>query len=29
MGKKEYLVKELGLDTLGVMKKIKYVLDPW
>jgi len=28
MGKKQSLVKELGLDTIGVMKKIKAALDP-
>ncbi|KAI5779071.1 hypothetical protein EDC01DRAFT_723772 [Geopyxis carbonaria] len=28
LGKKEYLVKELGLDTLQVMKKMKLALDP-
>jgi FAD/FMN-containing dehydrogenase len=29
LGKKEYLVKELGLDTIGVMKSIKGALDPY
>jgi D-lactate dehydrogenase (cytochrome) len=28
LGKKEYLVKELGLDTLAVMRSIKLALDP-
>ncbi|KAL0640738.1 D-lactate ferricytochrome c oxidoreductase [Maublancomyces gigas] len=28
LGKKDYLVKELGLETLSVMKKIKLALDP-
>lgn len=28
LGKKAYLVKELGLDTIGVMKSIKRALDP-
>lgn len=28
MGKKEFLVKELGVETLGVMKKVKGALDP-
>ncbi|KAL7275447.1 D-lactate ferricytochrome c oxidoreductase [Rhizina undulata] len=28
LGKKEFLIKELGLDTLSVMKKIKLALDP-
>lgn len=28
IGKKQSLVKELGLDTIGVMKKIKAALDP-
>lgn len=28
LGKKESLVKELGLDTIGVMQKIKAALDP-
>ncbi|KAF8471983.1 hypothetical protein BDZ91DRAFT_716954 [Kalaharituber pfeilii] len=28
IGKKEYLVKELGIDTLSVMKKLKLALDP-
>ncbi|KAI9883253.1 MAG: hypothetical protein M1823_004972 [Watsoniomyces obsoletus] len=28
MGKKEYLVEELGLDTIGVMRSIKSSLDP-
>jgi len=28
IGKKNYLVKELGLDTIGVMKKVKEALDP-
>ncbi|KAJ6264217.1 hypothetical protein Dda_0360 [Drechslerella dactyloides] len=28
LGKKEYLVKELGLDTIGVMRKLKLALDP-
>jgi len=29
IGKKESLVKELGLDTIGVMHKIKMALDPY
>lgn len=29
MGKKEALLKEVGLDTLGVMKSIKQALDPY
>ena len=28
LGKKEFLVKELGLDTIGVMQSIKKALDP-
>ncbi|KAI9813870.1 MAG: hypothetical protein M1832_006082 [Thelocarpon impressellum] len=28
LGKKEFLVKELGLDTIGVMRSIKLALDP-
>jgi D-lactate dehydrogenase (cytochrome) len=28
IGKKESLVKELGVDTIGVMKKIKASVDP-
>lgn len=28
LGKKKSLVKELGLDTIGVMHKIKQALDP-
>ncbi|KAF3930288.1 hypothetical protein ABW20_dc0109405 [Dactylellina cionopaga] len=28
LGKKEYLIKELGLDTIGVMRKVKLALDP-
>ena len=28
MGKKLYLVKELGLDTIAVMQTIKRALDP-
>ncbi|KAI9808582.1 MAG: hypothetical protein M1825_003731 [Sarcosagium campestre] len=28
LGKKKYLVKELGLDTIGVMRNIKASLDP-
>ncbi|KAK6353301.1 hypothetical protein TWF696_005273 [Orbilia brochopaga] len=28
LGKKEYLIKELGLDTIGVMRKLKLALDP-
>lgn len=28
LGKKQSLVKELGLDTIGVMVKIKSALDP-
>lgn len=28
LGKKESLVKELGLDTIAVMQKIKAALDP-
>ncbi|KAI5801679.1 hypothetical protein DFH27DRAFT_65256 [Peziza echinospora] len=28
IGKKAYLVKELGLDTLAVMKRVKLALDP-
>ncbi|KAI9757368.1 MAG: hypothetical protein M4579_003482 [Chaenotheca gracillima] len=29
LGKKEYLMKELGIDTVGVMKSIKGALDPF
>ncbi|KAI9749925.1 MAG: hypothetical protein M1815_002118 [Lichina confinis] len=29
LGKKPYLVKELGLDTIGVMQSIKGALDPY
>ena len=28
LGKKESLVKELGIDTIGVMRQIKRSLDP-
>jgi D-lactate dehydrogenase (cytochrome) len=28
LGKKKSLVKELGLDTIGVMQKVKMALDP-
>ncbi|KAG9556356.1 hypothetical protein KCU79_g10251, partial [Aureobasidium melanogenum] len=28
LGKKNSLVKELGLDTIGVMQKVKMALDP-
>ena len=28
IGKKQSLVKELGLDTIGVMQKLKASLDP-
>ncbi|EGX49113.1 hypothetical protein AOL_s00079g67 [Orbilia oligospora ATCC 24927] len=28
LGKKEYLLKELGVDTIGVMRKVKLALDP-
>ncbi|EPS37434.1 hypothetical protein H072_8902 [Dactylellina haptotyla CBS 200.50] len=28
LGKKEYLIKELGLETIGVMRKLKLALDP-
>lgn len=28
IGKKASLVKELGLDTIGVMQKVKQALDP-
>ena len=28
MGKKEYLRKELGPETIGVMREIKRALDP-
>lgn len=28
LGKKESLIDELGLDTIGVMQKIKRALDP-
>jgi len=28
LGKKDYLLQELGVDTLAVMKKIKHALDP-
>jgi D-lactate dehydrogenase (cytochrome) len=28
MGKKEALLAEVGIDTLGVMKSIKLALDP-
>ncbi|KAF3941342.1 hypothetical protein ABW19_dt0203588 [Dactylella cylindrospora] len=28
LGKKEYLLKELGMDTIGVMRKLKLALDP-
>jgi hypothetical protein len=29
IGKKESLVKELGIDTIGVMQKLKSSLDPY
>jgi D-lactate dehydrogenase (cytochrome) len=29
LGKKEYLAKELGPDTIGVMRSIKGALDPY
>ncbi|KAI9829300.1 MAG: hypothetical protein M1826_005764 [Phylliscum demangeonii] len=29
LGKKDFLVKELGVDTIGVMKSIKQALDPY
>ncbi|KAG9562601.1 hypothetical protein KCV04_g3497, partial [Aureobasidium melanogenum] len=28
IGKKNFLLKELGLDTVGIMRKIKAALDP-
>lgn len=28
MGKKDYLVKELGVETVNVMKTVKRALDP-